>query len=212
MTAPWPIGINAARRSPKPARGGGVRTTLATAAALLVVPAATGEEDGQNAQELEPERIDVVFSRLARQDRTLDTLLEIVRKLEQVAQHPDAAAALLSDEGEPTDRLRSALVEVAQQRDRPPDPPAVPVVVDAGSRPAEALRPEIVYAQMTPGDAPRVLVSVRGARFAAVAGRAIRLGEDTIKVLEVRRGSDAAGVEVELSINGGAPFVRRARW
>lgn len=186
-------------------RGDNVCVAL-VGAALLAGPAAG--EHGQVTPALEPERIDVVFSRLARQERTLDTLLEIVGKLEDVAEHPEAAAALLSDEGEPTDRLRSALVEVAKRRNRA-TPPAAPVVVDALPRPAEALRPDVVYAQMMPGSTPRVLVSVGGVRFPAIAGRIIRLGEDTIKVLDVRPVADV-GVEVELTVNGGAPFARRA--
>ena len=176
--------------------------------ALLAGLGSGAEQDAQTQRAVEPERLDVVFSRLARQQRTLDALLEIVLKLEKVAGHPNAAAALLSDEGEPTDRLRSALVEVAKQRNRPVETPAAGVE-PAGPRPAERLRPEIEYAQLVPDDAPRVLLSVRGVRFEAAAGQTIRLGEDTIHVRAVRRSPDA-GVDVELSVNGDAPFVRRA--
>ena len=88
-----------------------------------------------------------------------------------------------------------------------PWPP--PGVVPAEARPAQRLRPEIEYAQLVPDDTPRVLLSARGVRFEAAAGQTIHLGEDTIHVRAVRRASDA-GVDVELSVNGDAPIVRRA--
>jgi len=185
-----------------------LRRALVGMASLAALGSGAGQ-DPQTEQAVEPERLDVVFSRLARQQRTLDALLEIVLKLEKVAVHPDAAAALLSHEGEPTDRLRSALVEVAKQRNRPVETLPAPGVVPAGTRPAQRLRPEIEYAQLVPDDTPRVLLSARGVRFEAAAGQTIRLGEDTIHVRAVRRASDA-GVDVELSVNGDAPIVRRA--
>lgn len=185
--------------------GRGIRRVLCCLA-LLFGRAEAVEQDVQTAEEFAPERIDVVFSRLARQGRTLDALLEIVQKLEKVAQHSNAAAALLSHEGEPTDRLRSALVEVAEQRERPREAPSA--TVDASARALDGLRPDIVYAQTMPGGAPRVLVSVGGARFAAAEGHAIIVGADTIRVLAIRRAD--TGVDVELSVNGGAPFVSRA--
>lgn len=196
---------NAARRS---ATAYGHYRKAVFVVALLAGLGSGAEEDAQPQRAVEPERLDVVFSRLARQQRTLDALLEIVLKLEKVAGHPNAAAALLSDEGEPTDRLRSALVEVAKQRNRPVETPAADVE-PAGPRPAERLRPQIEYAQLVPDDAPRVLLSVRGMRFEAAAGQTIRLGEDTIHVRAVQRSPDA-GVDVELSVNGDTPFVRRA--
>ena len=177
--------------------------------ALLAGQGFAAEQDPPTERVVEPERLDIVFSRLARQQRTLDALLEIVLKLEKVAGHPDAAAALLSHEGEPTDRLRSALVEVAKRRSRPVDASPDPGTVPAGTRPTEKLRPEIVYAQLAPGDAPRVLLTARGVLFEAVAGQTIRLGDNTIHVRGVRRAADA-GVDVEISVNGDAPFVGRA--
>lgn len=201
-----PVRSDAARRSAT-ARGQHRKALLVVA--LLAGLASGAAEDARTQRAVEPERLDVVFSRLARQQRTLDALLEIVLKLEKVAGHPDAAAALLSDEGEPTDRLRSALVEVAKQRNRPVGTSQAADVVPAETRPAERLRLEIEYAQLMPDDAPRVLLSVRGVRFEAAAGQTIRLGEDTIHVRAVQRAPDA-GVDVELSVNGDAPFVGRA--
>lgn len=198
---------DAAGRAATIARGN-LRKALIGLALLAGLESGAGQ-DPEAEQAVEPERLDVVFSRLARQQRTLDALLEIVLKLEKVAAHPDAAAALLSHEGEPTDRLRSALVEVAKQRNRPVETLPTAAVVPAGRRPADRLRPVIEYAQMVPSDAPRVLLSVRGVRFEAAAGETIRLGDDTIHVRAVRRTSDA-GMDVELSVNGDAPFVRRA--
>ncbi|MDE0190154.1 MAG: hypothetical protein OXQ90_02250 [Gammaproteobacteria bacterium] len=177
--------------------------------AVLAALGLAAEQDPPTERGVEPERLDVVFSRLARQQRTLDALLEIVLKLEKVAGHPDAAAALLSHEGEPTDRLRSALVEVAKRRSRRVDASPDPATVPAGTRPTEGLRPEVVYAQLAPGDAPRVLLTARGVLFEVAAGQTIRLGEDTIHVRGVRRSPDA-GVDVEISVNGEAPFVGRA--
>ena len=193
---------------------------LVAGAACLVCGSAAGDEDAppvrqsepERIQELEPERIDVVFSRLARQGRTLEALLEIVEKLETVADHPAAAAALLSDEGEPIDRLRSARAEVAKRRARSLDSkgqvPPRPEVVARTAEPTAALRPEVVYVQMSPGGARRVLLAARGVRFEAAAGRTIRLGGDAIHVLAIRPGP-GGGVDVELSVNDGAPFVRR---
>ena len=175
---------------------------------LLASLGLSAEQD-RTERGVEPERLDVVFSRLARQQRTLDALLEIVLKLEKVAGHPDAAAALLSHEGEPTDRLRSALVEVAKRRSRAIDASPDPGAVPAGTRPTERLQPEVVYAQLTPGDAPRVLLTARGLLVEATAGQTIRLGADAIHVRGVRRAPDA-GVDVEISVNGDAPFVGRA--
>lgn len=187
------------------------RKALVVVALLAGLGSEAGEagNDAQTQRAVEPERLDVVFSRLARQQRTLDALLEIVLKLEKVAGHPNAAAALLSDEGEPTDRLRSALVEVAKQRNRAVETSQAVGVVPQGTRPAERLRPEIEYAQLVPDDVPRVLLSVDGVRFEAAAGQTIRFGEDTIHVRAVQRAPDA-GVDVELSVNGDAPVVRRA--
>lgn len=201
------VRMDTARRSATIARGI-LRKALLGVALLASLESGAGE-DVQTERAVEPERLDVVFSRLARQQRTLDALLEIVLKLEKVAGHPHAAAALLSDEGEPTDRLRSALVEVAKQRNRPVENSPAAGVVPADVRPAEKLHPQIEYAQLVPDDAPRVLLSARGVRFEAAAGQTIRLGEDTIHVRAVRRAPDA-GVDVELSVNGDAPFVRRA--
>lgn len=201
------VRMDTARRSATIARG--ILGKALFGVALLASLESGAGEDVQTERAVEPERLDVVFSRLARQQRTLDALLEIVLKLEKVAGHPHAAAALLSDEGEPTDRLRSALVEVAKQRNRPVENSPAAGVVPADVRPAEKLHPQIEYAQLVPDDAPRVLLSARGVRFEAAAGQTIRLGEDTIHVRAVRRAPDA-GVDVELSVNGDAPFVRRA--
>lgn len=181
---------------------------LVAVAALVSLGAADDAKRETSVPALEPERIDVVYSRLARQGRTLEALLEIVQKLETIAEHPAAAAALLSDEGEPTDRLRKALDEVASIRARSVAIPAAPVAVAAAEGPFDDLRPKVLYAQVRDGDA-RVVVSVRGTRFVAIPGGTIRVGSDTIRVAAVRRRADA-GVEVELRVNGGPPLVRRA--
>ncbi|MDE0039263.1 MAG: hypothetical protein OXU77_17165 [Gammaproteobacteria bacterium] len=200
--------IIAAGRSPRTVALGSLRRA-SLGVVLLAGLGLSAEQEPPTARGVEPERLDVVFSRLARQQRTLDALLEIVLKLEKVAGHPDAAAALLSHEGEPTDGLRSALVEVAKRRSPSVDASPGAGAEPAGTRPTQSLRPEIVYAQLAPGNPPRVLLTARGVLFEAAAGQTIRLGEDTIHVRGVRRAQDA-GVDVELSVNGEAPFVGRA--
>lgn len=176
------------------------------ALSLMFAPWVLSADDPQPLPALEPERIDVVFSRLARQDRALDTLLEIVRKLQTIAEHPDAAAALLSDEGEPTERLRKALAEVAERLSHldatvaaPPGPAAVAM---------GGMHPRVDYAQVLPNGEERVLVSVRGTRVAVAPDRATRVGTDTIRLQAVHVRPDDA-LRIELNVNDGDPLIQR---
>lgn len=161
-----------------------------------------------------PERIDVVYGRLVEQGRALDAVAEIVEQLELVAAHPEATNALLSDQGEPIERLRRALNDVATQRgarlaEESVSAPPVRVVVD---RDVEARMDEqgiaVVYAETGRGGG-RVVFGALGAYFAAGPGQTVRIGEDFLEVVDIRTRL-GGGVDVEVRVNGGIPFVKRA--
>lgn len=161
-----------------------------------------------------PETIDVVYGRLVEQGRALDAVAEIVEQLELVAAHPEATNALLSGQGEPIERLRRALNDVAARRgtrlaEGSASVPAARLTVD---RDVEARMDEqgiaVVYAETGRGGG-HVVFGALGAYFAAGAGQTIRIGEDFVEVVDVRT-RPGGGVDVEVRVNGGIPFVKRA--
>jgi len=170
----------------------------------------------------EPEKIDVVYERLGVQRRTLEAVVEIVTQLEAVADQSDAAAELLSDEGDPTERLKRALDEVVSERlGRVGDATAAPVVVEAPAavpaddRPDEEPRREVavevVYAERGGDDSRgRVVVAVRGAHYAASVGQRVLVGEDVVEVVRIDEAADD-GLTVVLRVNGRPPVRRRVR-
>ena len=169
---------------------------------------------GAYGQEPSPEKIDVVYGRLVEQGRTLDAVAEIVEQLERVAAHPEAANALLTDQGEPIERLRRALSDVATRRrarlaEESVSAPSARVVVDAE---VEARIDEqgiaVVYAE-TGREGGRVVFAAHGARFAAAPGQTVRIGDDFVEVVAIKARPDG-GVDVEMRVNKGIPFVRRA--
>ncbi|MDE0193470.1 MAG: hypothetical protein OXQ90_19110 [Gammaproteobacteria bacterium] len=171
----------------------------------------------------EPEKIDVVYERLGVQRRTLEAVVQIVTQLEAVANQSDAAAELLSDQGDPTERLKRALDEVVSRRPgRVADGAVAPVVVEAqiaapedhvrGSEeePRHEVAVEVVYAERVSAGRSRVVVAVRGAHYATSVGQRILVGEDVVEVVRiVEEGDD--GLTVVLRVNGGAPVRRRVR-
>ena len=177
-------------------------------ALAAICASASGAENA-----VEPEQIDVVYGRLVEQRRALEAVAEIVARLEVVAAHPEAASALLSDQGEPTERLRRALNDVASRRRarsrEESAGAAAPRVVeqDAGAGPAEG-RIEVVYAE-TGRAGGRVVLGARGAHYAAAAGETVDVGGDVVEVVSIRPVA-GGGVAVELRINRGVPIVRRA--
>lgn len=198
-----------------------MKVGMAAAAAVcaaLGVAAADEETDGSAGAE--PEKIDVVYERLGVQKRTLETVVEIVAQLEAVAEQSEAAQALLSDEGDPTERLKRALDEVVGGRLGRVGEGAVaaPIVVEA----EPAVEPEaneegrrdvaveVVYAQRADGGPGRVVVAVRGSHYAATVGQRVLVGEDVVEVLRIAA-DPGGGLSVELKVNGGAPIVRRVR-
>ena len=168
----------------------------------------------------EPEKIDVVYERLGVQRRTLEAVVQIVTQLEAVANQSDAAAELLSDRGDPTERLKRALDEVARERPGSVGDYAVaPVVVEAqtedGIRGAEGaplreVAVEVVYAGHGSASRGRVVVAVRGAHYATSVGQRILAGDDVVEVVRIVEEADD-GLAVVLRVNGGAPVRRRVR-
>lgn len=189
--------------------------TVVTAAAL-----AAGLSSAEVPVPAEPEKIDVVYERLGVQRRTLEAVVQIVTRLEAVADQSDAAAELLSDQGDPTERLKRALDEVVSERQgRIADGTVAPVVAEAptaapaGVHAGEEERSgetavEVVYAER--GGAGRVVVAVRGAYYATGVGRRILVGEDVVEVVGIAEEADA-GLTVVLRVNGGAAARYRVR-
>ena len=169
----------------------------------------------------EPEKIDVVYERLGIQRRTLEAVVEIVAQLEAVANQSDAAAQLLSDQGDPTDRLKRALDEVADERpERAAHRVGAPVVgeaqtappandvPEADQEPRSEVAVEVVYAERGGDRRGRVVVAVRGSHYAARVGRRVLAGEDVIEVVRIAEAADG-GLAVVLRVNGGATVDQR---
>lgn len=169
----------------------------------------------------EPDKIDVVYERLGVQRRTLEAVVQIVTQLETVANQSDAVAELLSDQDDPTERLKRALDEVASER--PVQAGAVepvvfeaPTAVSADDVPAAAAEPrhgvavEVVYAERSGTGGGRVVFAVRGAHQAASVGQRILVGEDAVEVVRIVEEADDR-LTVVLRINGGAAVRRRVR-
>lgn len=171
-------------------------------AVCLATAVSAAAADGAS---VEPERIDVVHNRVARQLQTTEVVLEILERLESV-ENPGAAEVLLAAEGEAVDLLRQVLSEVARNRSRPVEMPTAPVVAGTPPDAREALRPEVVYAQAEPA---RAVVAVRGTHYVAVPGGRIEDGDDVVEVVAVR--AAGSGLEVELRVNGGSPVTRRPK-
>ena len=196
-----------------------------TAAALAAASGWAGEAPDEKAREpsAEPERIDVVYERLGVQRRTLEAVVQIVTQLEAVADQSDAAAELLSDQGDPTERLKRALDEVVSERSgHVGDDSVAPVVVEAQTAAlpddvpgAEAesgheLAMEVVYAERGGTHRGRVVVAAGGTHYAASVGQRVLVGEDVVEVVRIAEGADD-GLTVLLRINGGAVVRRRVR-
>lgn len=181
-----------------------VLLALVAVASLLLAGWPAAAEEGAD---VEPERLDVVHNRLARQLQTVDALLELVEKLETVADQPDAAVALLSVEGEPTERLQRALTEVARQRSRPVEMPTVPMVAAPAAEEHEKPSLEVVYAQAEPA---RVVLAVGGVHYAAGPGESVAAGDARVEIVAVRPAEDG-GLEAVLRVDGGEAVARRPR-
>ena len=173
----------------------------------------------------EPERIDVVYERLGVQNRTLEAVVQIVTRLEAVADQSDAAAELLSDQGDPTERLKRALDEVASERlRRIGDAASSPVVGEAhpaaavasgggaedDEEPRREVAVEVVYAERGDEGKGRVVLTVHGSPYEAAVGHRLLLGEDTVEVVRIVEEADG-GLTVVLRVNGGAVVRRRVR-
>ncbi len=197
---------------------GAIAMTLGmVASASEAAPDAVGEG---GAVGIAPERIDVVYERLGVQRRTLEAVVQIVTQLEAVADQSDAAAELLSDLGDPTDRLKRALDEVvSERRGRSGNAAVAPVLVEAQTAmpadegPAAEEKPRqevaVVYAERGGDGRGRVVVAVRGAHYAARVGQRVLAGEDEVKVVRIDEADD--GLTVVLRVNGGAAVRRRVR-
>lgn len=195
----------------------------AVALAALAGEAEEAPDNGLRRPAAEPERIDVVYERLGVQRRTLEAMVEIVTQLEAVADQSDAAAELLSDEGDPTERLKRALDAIAnERRRRVGDGAVVPVVVEAQAaaladdapgvdeEPRREVAVEVVYAEHGGAARGRVVVAVRGVHHAASVGQRVLVGEDVVEVVRIVEEADD-GLTVFLRVNGGAPVRRRVR-
>ena len=173
--------------------------SLAAGACVAAAGASWAEEAADEAA-VEPDKIDVVYERLGVQKRTLETVVEIVTQLEAVAGQSGAAQELLSEEGDPTERLKRALDQVVRDRlGRVGDAPmGTPVVVEApaaeASRDGEAdeeetardVAVEVVYAQRGDDGRGRVVVAVGGSHYAATVGQRVRVGEDVVEIVTIR--------------------------
>lgn len=169
------------------------------------VPVAAEDVQGER---VEPEVIDVVYRRLVEQRRTLEAVVEIVERLEAVAGQAGAARELLSDAGEPTERLRRALHTVAGSRSPGAGEGTAPGL---DARPSENrtfrdIEVEVVYAQKT-DHGGSVVIAARGAHYAIHVGRSVRIADTVVEILGVARVGDA--LTVQLRVNGGAVVSRR---
>ena len=167
-----------------------------------------------------PEKIDVVYERLGVQRRTLEAVVQIVTQLEAVANQSGAVAELLSDQDDPTERLKRALDEVVSERLRSVGAGVVePGVVEAqtalaGDVPEAEEEPrgdvavEVVYAERSGTGRGRVVVAVGGAHYAASVGQRILTSEDIVEVVRIVEEADDP-LTVILRINGGRTVKRR---
>ena len=194
------------------------------ASALAAASALAGEAPGEHARVrepvVEPEKIDVVYERLGVQRRTLEAVVKIVTQLEAVADQSDAAAALLSDQGDPTERLKRALDAVSERRGRLGNGAGTPVVVEAqtAASSGDALRAndeprrtvEVVYAERGGAAPGRVVVADRGSYYAASVGQRVLVGQDMVEVVRIVEDAHDE-LTVVLRINGDAAVDRRVR-
>lgn len=184
---------------------------------------APDEQVRARAPAAEPERIDVVYERLGVQRRTLEAVVQIVTQLEAVANQSDAAAELLSDQGDPTERLKRALDEVASERPGNAGDGAVASVAVEGQtavpeddvrgaeeEPRREVAAEVVYAERGSADRGRVVVAVRGAQYATSVGKRLLVGGNVVEVVRIVEEADD-GLTVVLRVNGGVPVRRRVR-
>ena len=218
----WAIGTERpSGRNPEVRRRGGLRRSWRPSIWLVAWGASLcfcAWSDRAAADEVlrapvEPEVIDVVYRRLVEQRRTLEAVVEIVERLESVAGQAGAARELLSDVGEPTERLKRALQAVAGRRSSEQDAlagfeeqdtmPSAPA-----ARVPQAIRVKVVYAQKT-DDGGRVVIAAQGAHYAAPVGRRIRIGDDVVEILGVDTAGDA--LAVRLRVNGGAVVLKRVQ-
>ena len=169
-----------------------------------------------------PEKIDVVYERLGVQRRTLEAVVQIVTQLEAVANQSGAVAELLSDQDDPTERLKRALDEVVSERLASAGAGTVePVVVEAqtalaGDVPEAVEEPrrdvavEVVYAERSSTGRGGVVVAVGGAHYAASVGQRILTSEDIVDVVRIVEEADGP-LTVVLRINGDTTIRRRVR-
>ena len=197
---------------------------------MVVVVLVCGVARGVEA-EVKPERIDVVYANLVEQQQALEAVAEIVSRLEVVAEYPEAARALLSDQGEPTERLRRALDGVAtkgrkrlEESLRLANARAAHIEGQAQAEAPEAVEGNgaelaeeswldpadvsVVYAEEAIGGG-RVVLSVMGTHYAVPEGASVWVGDVLLEVVRVKGG--AVGIVVEMRMDRGVPFSRRVR-
>lgn len=204
----------------------------ASAALAVALCAAVGAAQEQGAGQgpgagPRPESLDLVQSRLARYRETVETLRAVAEGLDGAAEF-EAAAVLLTDEGDAAQRLREALRIAREAKRRPaatvggavhraaePAVETVPETAEAAEagpaeRPAApALRlgsADVLYAQLAEparGLGAKVVLRVRTRRYVLAAGSSAVDGADTVSLEGVTAAEGAGGgLLVALSVNG----------
>jgi hypothetical protein len=177
----------------------------------------------------EPTAIDRMQANLAQQNHTLDALLEVVKKLEDLSKYDDAAKTLLASKAESVTALQEALNAMETEAEAPTA--VLPKPVErAGNATKSALKStssaenkqqtpadasafhagQILYAQ--PGDAQRgtsakVVIETNRQRLSLSQGHAIEIGPDRWLLLAVTPQADNGQMHVTINVNGQAKQV-----
>lgn len=203
-----------------PSRWGCLLTALAAGGAASQEPAPpeAGPAEAVVAA-LEPERLDVVQSELARQGQAVAALREVIKGLEEAAEF-EGAEILLAGEGDPAERLVTALTLERARKVREAEVAAfsaparegeVPLPLEDVAAPAVGVEREgplavgvgdVLYAQAATGTRPgKVVLRLWGRPWSLTEGAMAAEAGETVKLRSVRQAAES-GLAIELLVNG----------
>lgn len=189
--------------------------------------AATEQTEPWDAQAFQPSAIDRMQANLAQQNHTLDTLLEVVKKLEDLSKYDEAAKSLLATESESVVALQEALSVMDSKSDKDTNKtivtPSAAIVADAmpekhtsaGSATKTAAADfhagQILYAQPSNhqrGTIAKVVIETAQQRFSLNQGQAMQVGTNHWLLMDVQPQSGSNHMQVLIQLNGQNRQVR----
>ena len=174
----------------------------------------------------EPSEIDRMQANLAQQNHTLDTLLEVVKKLEDLSKYDEAARTLLASKSEGVIALQEALSAMETKGNNTSATPKIMGITETPKKTTTELKQsdqqifetktdfhakQILYAQSSNhqrNGITKVIINTGEQRLSLNQGQAMELGTDRWLLVDVQLIPNSNQMHVSLRLNGHDHLVR----